>query len=121
MNSSFIAKKLQEYFDTLSTKNVRFITYVSPSTAGNVVQLSTQCNISEYDIVRESDPADLYFKALNDIKNELLKTELFEDVKKDLKHYEELKNMKFVLDSLDKLDIIKQSKPKLGIDKLSDL
>ena len=65
MNSGFIAKKLQEHFDTLSTKNVRFITYTSPSIAGNVVQLSAQCIISEFDIVRESNPVDLYFKALN--------------------------------------------------------
>lgn len=84
-----------------------------------IIRLYTN-NTLDRDFIGYTDDRGV-FGAIKEIKYELLQSKLFEDVRSDLKHYEELKNMKFVLDSLDKLDIIKQSKPKLGIDKLSDL
>lgn len=100
------------------SKNVDIQMYQSPSEMGVALATRTLINTREMLMLDKID-GEVVANAITKTKDALMETALFDDVKEDLKEYEKLKNMKFVLESLAKMDL--QVIPKPTHDGLSQL
>lgn len=100
-------------------EKVKLRIYEIEDRAASEIYLSTAVNITHYEQAKTDSPPELMLSKIQKLKQNVLDQPLFNEEARKLKHYEELKTMKFALDALEKL--VPVARQKLGVDKLTDL
>ena len=108
MQTSVLLQSLDKYLATLSNSKILVQSYQSASTDGVEFRFIVQERVGYMDLARDHNSA---IEAIGKMKDTILQSKLFDNVRKDLAKYEKLKDMQFVLQEITKLD------PHILVDK----
>lgn len=94
-------ESLNKFLNTLATDKIRFESFHDASRNGITLGFIAQEYVDYMKLGRSSSAG---IDALYDLKDTILQSKLFDDVRNDLAKYEKLKDMQFVLQEINKLD-----------------
>lgn len=103
----FNIEHLTPFLDSLTTNDAAFNVRRDAERDGITVSLFVKEHTSNNDLLLET-----VVDRITNMRDKLLDTKLFSEVKRDLTEYDKLKNMKFVLEELLKLDLDTIAKTK---------
>lgn len=96
-------ESLDVFFKSLSTKDVRYVLNRRSDRDSIEVILNARVELSCMEVERFGHKAVV--EKLYDLRNIILESKVFDNEREQLKDYEKLKNMEFVLDALKELDL----------------
>lgn len=95
-------KYIEAFFKSFNTNKIFLDMIADAERDGYTVRFFTDIKISNYELVK--DP-NIFIEKIKLLRNEILNSKLFDSEKKALAEYDKLKDMKFVLEELLKLDL----------------
>ncbi len=112
------SRDLSRFLETFTTKdkNSKFEINCDEQTIGYSATLIVQEKISEVAFIKDQ-PYDVIVQSMENMRKSILNNKLFDREREQLKDYEKLKNMKFVLEEIRKLDLNVIDKAKVEDDK----